>query len=107
MKRIHIHSLQVIALLALSPLAAQADPPANGGIAVECDHRYISQRDAARVMNTDNLSQTYDKRTTLYANVARICHRGVQRVVLVHDQRVAYQHVADQQASPARIAAPR
>ena len=70
-------------MLTLMALASQAATPATGVIAIDCDHRYISQRDAARVLRTDNFSQTYAKRQTLYANVARACHSGVKQVLLV------------------------
>ena len=71
-------------LLALLPLAAYAQPPATiHTVKVDCDLIYISQRDAARVLRTDNFSQTYDKRQALYANVARACKSGVRLVLLV------------------------
>ena len=89
MKPTRVHPLSTLPLLALMALASQAATPATGVIAVDCDHRYISQRDAAHVLRTDNFSQTYAKRQTLYANVARACHSGVKQVLLVtgEDQR--------------------
>lgn len=78
--------LPLLALLPLLPLVAQTEPPATGPVAVACEHRYISQRDAARVLRTDNFSQTYAKRQSLYANVARLCHSGVSQVLLVVDE---------------------
>ncbi|MGH8076110.1 MAG: hypothetical protein ACREPE_02130 [Lysobacter sp.] len=83
------HSLQILPLLILMPLASQAEPPVvrNSTVAVECDNRYISQRDAARVLHTDNFSQTYAKRQSLYADVARLCHSGINQVVLMAQTR--------------------
>jgi hypothetical protein len=76
--------LLTLPLLALLPLAAYAQPPATSyTVAVDCDHAYISQRDAARVLRTDNFSQTYTKRQSLYANVARACKSGAGQVLLV------------------------
>ena len=83
MKTINRNFLRTLPLLALIPLSSQAEAPASTTIAIECDHRYISQSDAARVLRTDNFSQTYAKRQSLYANVARACHGGVQQVLLV------------------------
>ncbi len=76
--------LLTAALVALVPLAA---PAAGRSVAIDCEHPYISQRDASRVLRTDNFAQTYDKRQTLYANVARRCHGGVDKVLLVNDGR--------------------
>ena len=83
MKSIRVYLLSTLPMLTLMALASQAATPATGVIAIDCDHRYISQRDAARVLRTDNFSQTYAKRQTLYANVARACHNGVKQVLLV------------------------
>lgn len=83
MKTINNKLLWTLPLLALIPLASQAQAPASTTIAIECEHRYISQSGAARVLRTDNFSQTYAKRQSLYANVARACHGGVQQVLLV------------------------
>ena len=83
MKTINHNRLWTLSLLAVIPLAAQAQAPASATIAMECQHRYISQVDAARVMGTDNFSQTYAKRQSLYANVARACQRGVREVLVV------------------------
>lgn len=80
--------LLTLPLLTLLSLAANAQSPAATNIvAVDCEHRYISQRDAARVLRTDNFSQTYAKRQSLYANVARLCHGGVDQVLLVANER--------------------
>jgi len=89
MTNIRNRCLWMLPLLALLPLVAQGEPPAiyNAPIAIDCEHRYISQRDAARVLRTDNFSQTYPKRQSLYANVARLCHGGVEQVLLVTDGR--------------------
>lgn len=76
--------LLTLPLLTLLSLAADAQSPAATSlVTVDCEHRYISQRDAARVLRTDNFSQTYAKRQSLYANVARACHSGVKQVLLV------------------------
>lgn len=89
MKTINRNVLRLLPLLALVPVysqaqtAAQAPAPASTTIAIECGHRYISQSDAARVLRTDNFSDTYAKRQSLYANVARACHSGVRQVLLV------------------------
>jgi len=83
MKPIRVYLLSTLPLLALLAFASQAATPATGVIAIDCDHRYISQRDAARVLRTDNFWQTYAKRQALYANVARACHSGVKQVLLV------------------------
>ena len=72
----------ILSLLFLPAFAVHAAPPA-GGIAINCDHRYISQADAARVLHTDNFSQTYAKRQSLYTNVARTCQKGVDEVLLL------------------------
>ena len=82
MKPIRVYLLSTLPLLALMALASQAATPATGMIAIDCDHRYISQRDAARVLRTDNFSQTYAKRQVLYADVARACHSGARQVLL-------------------------
>jgi hypothetical protein len=80
----------VLAVLAAIPLASLADPPAtdttSATVSVDCDHRYLSQADAARVLGTDNFSQTHAKRQSLYANVARRCQSGASQVLLVVDQ---------------------
>ena len=81
------HFVLILSLLILAPLASQAEPPATGIVAIDCEQRYISQRDAARVLHTDNFSQTYDKRQSLYANVARLCQSGVDEVLLVTRER--------------------
>lgn len=84
MTKIRKHLLWTLPLLALAPLASQAAPPAAPPVnSIDCDHQYISQRDAARVLHTDNFSQTYAKRQSLYANVARLCQGGFDRVLLV------------------------
>lgn len=76
--------LLTLPLSALLPLAAYAQPPATTHtVTVDCDNTYISQRDAARLMRTDNFSQTYTKRQSLYANVARACKSGARQVLLV------------------------
>ena len=49
-------------------------------LAIDCQNRYISQRDAGWLMGTDNFSQTYARRAELYANVARACAAGVAAV---------------------------
>ena len=89
MKTINRNFLRALPLLALIPLASQAEtpaqPPAGTTIAIECEHRYISQADAGRVLRTDNFSQTYAKRQSLYANVARACHSGIRQVLLVSE----------------------
>ena len=97
MKTNYRNLLRTLPLLALLPVAfqtlarteihAEAEAPTSSttAIAIECAHRYISQSDAARVMRTDSFSQTYAKRQSLYANVARACHRGVRQVLLVVD----------------------
>jgi len=79
--------ISMLPVLLLGALTASAAPTATGDtqIVVSCDHRYISQRDAARVMKTDNFSQTYDKRQSLYANLARQCHRGIDQVLLTRN----------------------
>lgn len=74
--------VSILPVLFLAAFAAHSAPPA-GTIAIACDHRYISQADAARVLHTDNFSQTYAKRQSLYANVARTCQKGVDEVLLV------------------------
>ena len=80
--------LLTLPLLSLLSLAANAQSPvATSLVTVDCEHRYISQRDAARVLRTDNFSQTYAKRQSLYANVARACHGGVKQVLLVAEGR--------------------
>jgi len=76
--------LLTLSLSALLPLVAYAQPPATTHtVTVDCDHTYISQRDAARVLRTDNFSQTYTKRQSLYADVARACKGGARQVLLV------------------------
>ena len=76
--------LLTLSLSALLPLVAYAQLPATTHtVTVDCDHTYISQRDAARVMRTDNFSQTYTKRQSLYANVARACKSGARQLLLV------------------------
>lgn len=84
MTNLHATCLLTVALLALLPLAAHAQPPSTTStFTVDCDHTYISQRDAARVLRTDNFSQTYAKRQSLYANLARACKTGAGQVLLV------------------------
>lgn len=85
MKILRRCSFIAVPLLTFASLSTQAGPPAMGSatVTVECDDRYISQRDAARVMHTDNFWQTYAKRQSLYANVARLCHTGISQVVLM------------------------
>lgn len=78
----HKSPVSILPLLMLAAFAAHAAPPA-ATIAINCDHRYISQADAARVLHTDNFSQTYAKRQSLYVNVARTCQKGVDKVLLV------------------------
>jgi hypothetical protein len=77
----------VLAVLAALPLASLADPPATEAmrttVSIDCDHRFLSQADAARVLGTANFSQTYAKRQSLYANVARRCQSGASQVLLV------------------------
>lgn len=78
-------SFLAVPFLTFASLSAQAEPPAVGPstVTVECEKRYISQSDAARVMHTDNFWQTYAKRQSLYANVARLCQTGISAVVLM------------------------
>lgn len=95
MKRPRNPCLTTVLLLALIAPASPAAPAASTTtaaapsttIAIDCAHRYISQRDAARVLGTDNFWQTYAKRQSLYAHVARLCHSGVERVLLVASDR--------------------
>lgn len=87
MKTPRKHCLWTLPLLALVPLASLAAPPASTTIAIACERPYISQRDASRVLHTDNFSQTYAKRQSLYANVARRCQSGVEQVLLVTSER--------------------
>ncbi len=77
----------VLLALVLMPLATQAQPPdPSTVVSVDCDQRYLSQRDAARVLGTTNFSQTYAKRQTLYANLGRLCSSGVARVLLTAEK---------------------
>jgi hypothetical protein len=85
--------IQILPLLIVVSLGANAQPPATTDgssattVAVDCDNRYISQQDAARLLHTDNFSQTYAKRQSLYANVARMCQDGGGQVLLVSRER--------------------
>ena len=83
------YSVWALPLVVLLPFASQADSRDDSGdsVTVACGDRYISQRDAARVLHTDNFSQTYAKRQSLYVNIARLCHRGVDQVLLVANER--------------------
>lgn len=84
MTNLRTNCLLTLSLSTLLPLAAYAEPPATTyTVTVDCDRTYISQRDAARVLRTDNFSQTYTKRQSLYANVARACKSGARQVLLV------------------------
>ena len=87
MKNPRKYGLLTLSLLVLTPLASQAAPPASTTIAIDCESRYISQRDAARVLRTGNIAQTYAKRQSLYATDARVCHSGVEQVLLVTGER--------------------
>lgn len=87
MKRPRNHCLKTLLLLALVAPASLAAPAASTTIAIECAHRYISQRDAARALGTANFWQTYAKRQSLYAHVARLCQSGVERALLVASDR--------------------
>lgn len=84
--------LSILPLLTLIPLASQAQPfvtnnAAAATIAIDCGHRYINQRDASRIPQTDNFSQTCAKRQSLYANVTRHCQCGVDEVLLAAIER--------------------
>ncbi len=46
-------------------------------LTIDCDKRYVSQRQASWLLGTDNFSQTYDRRAALYAEIARACAAGV------------------------------
>ena len=83
MKNPRKYGFLTLSMLVLMPLASQAATPASTTIAIDCESRYISQRDAARVLRTDNFAQTYAKRQSRYANVARVCHSEVEEVLLV------------------------
>lgn len=91
------YSILAVPLLAVASLSAHAEPPAMGPstVTVDCDHRYISQTDAARVMHTDNFWQTYAKRQSLYANVARLCQTGISQVVLMAHEPQSSQRPAE------------
>lgn len=60
----------VVAAFAID--AARAARPA-GSMQIDCGHRYISQVDASRLFASNNVSQAYAKRRTLYARLARTC----------------------------------
>lgn len=76
----------LLSVLAAMPILLQAgsrDTDNDAAVLVDCDHRYVSQRDATRVLDTDNFSQTYAKRQALYANLARLCHGRSVNILLV------------------------
>lgn len=53
---------------------------AKRSLTIDCDKRFISQREAGWLLGTDNFSQTYDRRAALHAEVARACAGGVAAV---------------------------
>lgn len=59
-------------------------------LVVECAQRHVSQRRAGWLLATDNLSQTYDRRTTMQAEVARACASGVAAVRMQGARTIAY-----------------
>jgi len=73
------------AVLFLSPglHAAEAGySTAHRSLTIDCDHRYISQRQASWLLDTGNFSQAYSRRAALRAEVARACAGGVAAVRL-------------------------
>lgn len=53
---------------------------AKRSLTMDCDKRFLSQRQAGWLLGTDNFSQTYARRAALYAEVARACATGVVAV---------------------------
>ena len=49
-------------------------------LTIACDNRYISQRQASWLLDTDNFSQAYARRAAIHAGVARACAAGVAAV---------------------------
>lgn len=76
-------SALLAAVLFFSPrlhAAGAGDSTAKRSLVLDCDKRYVSQRQASWLLGTDNFSQTYARRAALYAEVARACAAGVAAV---------------------------
>lgn len=76
-------SALLAAVLFFSPrlhAAGAGDSTTQRSLVLDCDKRYVSQRQAGWLLGTDNFSQTYARRAALYAEVARACAAGVAAV---------------------------
>lgn len=53
---------------------------AKRSLTLDCDKRFISQRQASWLLGSDNFSQAYARRAALHAETARACADGVAAV---------------------------
>lgn len=75
-----LSTLLAVALLSSPRLHAAERAAAKRSLVVDCDNRFVSQRQAGWLLGTDNFSQTYARRAAIHAHVARACTAGVARV---------------------------
>ena len=75
-----LSSLLAVVLLSSARLHAVERGAAKQTLVVDCDKRFVSQRQASWLLGTDNFSQAYARRATIYAHVARACTAGVAKV---------------------------
>ena len=75
-----LSTLLAVVLLPSPRLHAVERTAETHSLVVDCDKRFVRQRQASWLLGTDNFSQTYARRAAIYAHVARACTTGVTRV---------------------------
>lgn len=76
-------AVSIAALLITAPRLHAAEvgySAPHRSLTIACDNRYISQRQASWLLGTDNFSQTYGRRATIHAEIARACATGMSVV---------------------------